>query len=179
MEIETVNGKANAGLALGIVGTALSVLSGGLGLFNGHAAMGSGMNNCSGWNNGWNGNHYVTKDELNYVQQLGLKDSQIALLTSEQNTEIKIADVYERLITRINQNQRDQAEWNASQSVANARISAAIATNENSIADLRHTCRELTKIVIPADNVCPRPMPMFNSWTAPAAGAQTTVTETT
>lgn len=110
---------------------------------------------------------YVTKAEFNMAQELAKKDSEIALLKSEQNTEIKIADVYERIMTRVNADQRAQAEWNASQSVANAQMSSQIAVNASSIAALQNCCNKLTKMVIPADNVCPKPMPMFNSWTAP------------
>lgn len=145
-----------AGLTTGIIGTALGVLNGGLGLLN---------------NNGniVNNNHYVTKDELNYVQELARKDSEISLLKSEQNTEVKIADVYERLITRINADARAQADWNAAQSVANAQMSAAIATNANSISSLQACCNNITKTVVPITSVCPQPMPQYNSWTAPTA----------
>lgn len=139
------NGKGNAALTTGIIGTSLAGLLtlGGLG--------GLGGNNY----HNTEGGHYVTKDELDYVQTIGSKDSEIALLKSEQNTEIKIADVYERIMTRVNQDQRDQAAWNASQSVANAQMSAAIATNANSIASLQNTCSNITKIVIPNSSVCP------------------------
>lgn len=156
------NGKGNAALATGIIGTALGVLNGGIGGWN--------NNGWNGYGNGWNDRdcrHFATKDELEYVQTIARKDSEIALLKSEQDTETKIADVYERLITRINADQRNQSEWNTQQMVNNAHMSSAIATNANSIGELRHVCDRLTKIVIPADNVCPRPMPMFNSWTAP------------
>lgn len=63
--------------------------------------------------------------------------------------------------------ERNQSDWNASQSVANAQMSAAIATNSNSIAALQGCCEKITKLVVPATAVCPNPMPQFNSWTAP------------
>ena len=135
-------GVGNAGLATGIIGTALGVLNGGLGLLSG--------------NTGTNANNgYVTKDELKYVKELAQKDSQISLLQSEQNTEVKIADVYERVMTRVNADQRAQAEWNASQSVANAQMSAAIATNASSIAALQGCCNQITKLVVPNSSICP------------------------
>lgn len=147
-----------AGLTTGIIGTALGVLNGGLGLLNNGGAM-----RMNGYNN-FNGCHnFVTQQELNYVQELGRKDAEIALLKSEQNTEIKIADVYERLITRINADARAQADWNTAQAISNAQISGAIAANAKSI----ETLKDLTKVVIPINNVCPRPMPRYNSWTAP------------
>lgn len=137
-------GVGNAGLATGIIGTALGVLNGGLGLLSGNTGSNANNSNC-----------YVTKDELKYVQELAQKDSQISLLQSEQNTEVKIADVYERIITRVNADQRAQAEWNASQSVANAQMSAAIATNANSIATLKGCCDQITKLVVPNSSICP------------------------
>ena len=135
-------GVGNAGLATGIIGTALGVLNGGLGVLSGNTG-----------NNANNG--YVTKDELKYVKELAQKDSQISLLQSEQNTEVKIADVYERVMTRVNADQRAQAEWNASQSVANAQMSAAIATNASSIAALQGCCNQITKLVVPNSSICP------------------------
>lgn len=135
------NGKGNLGVTLGAIGTGLGAL-GNSGLLNGF------FNNA-------NSNNYVTKDELKYVQELAAKDSQISLLTSEQNTEIKIADVYERLITRINSDQKAQAEWNASQSVANAQMSAAIATNANSIASINNLLGQITAVRVPNSSVCP------------------------
>lgn len=135
------NGKGNLGVTLGAIGTGLGALSN------------SGLLN--GFFNNNNGNSYVTKDELKYVQELAAKDSQIALLTSEQNTEVKIADVFERLITRINSDKKEQAEWNASQSVANAQMSAAIATNANSIAGINNILNQITAIRVPNTAVYP------------------------
>lgn len=153
------NGKGNAALATGIIGTALGVLNGGIG----------GWSN--GWNNnGWNGygndcRHFATKDDLDYVQTIARKDSEIALLKSEQDTENKIADVYERLITRINADQRAQADVNAAQAVYNATANSAIAVLQNQVGVLN----SLTKTIVPIGNVCPEPMPLKNSWVAPTA----------
>lgn len=167
-------GVAGAGLGLGIAGTALGLMNGNgiLGGLTGGAGVGdmanvirtvadvSGMNRCSD-------NTPVTRYELQMAQALSAKDSEIALLKSEQNTEVKIADVYERIMTRVNADQRAQADWNAAQMVNNAQMSASIATNANSIHALRHVVDDITKIVVPADAICPKPMPEFNSWTAP------------
>ena len=154
------NGKANAGLATGIIGTALGVLNGGLGMIgNGYGCGYPGMyNNVEG-------KQLVTKDELDYVQTIGRKDAEIALLKSEQNTEVKIADVYERLITRINADQRAQADVNAAQMVYNANANSAISVLQNQVSVLN----SLTKTVVPIDNICPEPMQRYNSWTAPTA----------
>ena len=49
------------------------------------------------------------------------------------------------------------------QSVINAQTVANISCMQNTINGLT----ALTKTVIPIGNVCPEPMPMYNSWTAP------------
>ena len=136
------NAKGNLGVTLGAIGTGLGILAGG-----GTLLGGTGLSNHA--------SNYITKSEFEMGQELAKKDSQIALLQSEQNTEIKIADVYERIMTRVNSDAREQATWNANQSVANAQMSAAIATNTNSIAILSNTLGNLTKTVIPNSNVCP------------------------
>lgn len=146
------NGKGNLGVTLGAIGTGLSVLNGGLGML--------GYNN-----NAVECHQFVTKDELDYVQTIARKDSEIALLKSEQNTEVKIADVYERLITRINADARAQADVNATQMVYNANANSAISVLQNQVGVLNG----LTKTIVPITNVCPEPMPAKNSWTAPTA----------
>lgn len=148
------NGKGNLGVTLGAIGTGLSVLNGGLGNI--------------GWGNAYHntdGGRYVTKDELDYVQTISAKDSEIALLKSEQNTEIKIADVYERIMTRVNADARAQADVNAAQMVYNANANSAISVLQNQVSVLNG----LTKTVVPITSVCPEPMPAKNSWTAPTA----------
>lgn len=140
------NGKGNAALATGIigtVGTGLGLINGGLGLFGGN-----GYHNSEG-------GHYVTKDELDYVQTIASKDQQIAILQSENFTNTKIAEVYERLKADMNSADREQRDWNASQMVANAQMSAAIATNSSSISALQNCCNQITQIKVPNSAVCP------------------------
>ena len=147
------NSKGNLGVTLGAIGSGLALLNNGTGILGG---LGNNYHNTDG-------GRYVTKDELDYVQTISAKDSEIALLKSEQNTEVKIADVYERLITRINADAKAQADVNAAQMVFNANSNSAIAVLQNQIGILNG----LTKTVVPINNVCPQPMPQFNSWTAP------------
>lgn len=143
-------GTGSAALTTGIIGTAGTAL----GLLGNGGLWGNRMTE---------GCRYVTKDELDYVQTISAKDSEIALLKSEQNTEIKIADVYERLITRINADAKAQADINAAQAVYNATANSAIAVLQNQVGVLN----SLTKTVVPINNICPQPMEKYNSWTAP------------
>ena len=135
-------GVAGAGLGLGIAGTALALLQNG------------GLSNIFGGFGGCN-NQYATKSDVAYSQELAKKDSEIALLKSEQNTEVKIADVYDRLITRINADRQAQADWNAAQMVNNCSMSNAIAVNTNSISALQNCCNSITKLVVPNSSICP------------------------
>ena len=161
MQIKTTDGTASvasagvggAALGTGIAGLSLALLNGGLGNILG------GLGGCA--------NQYATKSDVAYSQELAKKDSEIALLKSEQNTEVKIADVYDRLITRINADRQAQNDWNAAQMVNNCTMSNAIATNTASISSLQNCCNSITKLVVPKDAICPAVMPQYNSWTAP------------
>ena len=143
------------GLTTGIIGTALGVLNGGAGLL--------GMMPNSQVNNGC----YVTKDMLDLSMKLAAKDSELALVKSEQNTEIKIADVYERLAAKINANQREQDAINREQAVYNATNTATVSVLGSQVNDLRAVLAGITVTHVPAEKVCPEPMAKFNSWTAP------------
>lgn len=143
-------GVAGAGLGLGIAGTALGLL-GGNGMLNLF-----GNNNCCGGDNA-----PVNRYEMNLQQELAAKDSKIGLLESNIYTDSKIADVYERLNAKIGCIESQMSH----QAVVNAQITANISCMQNAI----NTLNGLTKTVVPIDNVCPAPMPQFNSWTAPTA----------
>jgi hypothetical protein len=140
-------GVAGAGLGLGIAGTALGLLqNGSLGGILG------GMGGC-------NSNHYVNRYEADQAAKLADAESRIRLLESNIYTDGKIADVYERLNTKI---AGVEAQL-CSQAVVNAQVAANLSCLQNTVA----TLSGLTKTVIPISNVCPAPMPQYNSWTAP------------
>lgn len=143
-------GIAGSGLGLGIAGTALGLLSNG-GIGN---ILGNGNCGCSE-------DHYVNRYELGLQQELAAKDSKISLLESNIYVDSKIADVYERLNTKIGGLESQICQ----QAVINSQVAANISCMQNSI----NTLMGLTKTIIPIGNVCPTPMPEFNSWTAPTA----------
>ena len=143
-------GVAGSGLGLGIAGTALGILNGGLGNILG----GWGNCNCPE-------NTPVTRYELGMENQIIQKDSEIALLKSNIYTDQKIADVYERLNLKIG---GVEAAVNA-QAVYNATMNGTVGCMQGQIAALQ----ALTKTIVPITNVCPQPMPQYNSWTAPTA----------
>ena len=147
-------GVAGAGLGLGIGGTALGLLNGGLGNLLG----GWGMNNgcCSE-------NAMVNRYELGKEQEIADLKSKNALLESNIYTDKKSLELYSYVDGRlrgIESQIAGQAVWNATQT-------GLISCMQSQIAALQG----LTKIVVPAENVCPQPMAKFNSWTAPTTGA--------
>lgn len=154
------NGKGNLGVTLGAIGTGLGVLSNGLGgLFN-------------GWNN--NGNvQWVSKEEFTQQQTISSLQSENALLKAEQDSETKMADVYQRLDTKFRTLEADLNTFKAGQGVVNAQVGANIAVAQNNIASLQTELASLTKTIIPIDNVCPQPMKLYNSWTAPTTTTTT------
>ena len=129
-------GVAGSGLGLGIAGTALGLLNGGLGnIFGGTMTCG-----CSE-------NHFVNRYELEMENKIVSKDSEIALLKSNIYTDQKIADVYERLNNKIS---GVEAAVNT-QAVVNATITSTIGCMQGQIAQLQG----LTKLVVPNTSVCP------------------------
>ena len=130
-------GVAGSGLGLGIAGTALGVLNGGLGnLLNGMGGTG-----------GCGNNQYINRYEMELENKIVNKDSEIALLKSNIYTDQKIADVYERLNTKIG---GVEAAVNT-QAVYNATMNGAINCMQGQIGQLF----SLTKLVVPNTSVCP------------------------
>lgn len=129
-------GVAGSGLGLGIAGTALGILNGGLGNIFG------GAMNC-----GCSENNLINRYELELENKIVSKDSEIALLKSNIYTDQKIAEVYERLNTKIGV---VEAGINA-QAVYNAANTATIGCIQGQVAQLFG----LTKLVVPNTSVCP------------------------
>ena len=145
-------GVAGAGLGTGIAGLALGVLNGGLGNLFGNGNYGCAQPvGCSE-------NMMVNRYELNLQQEIAAKDAKIGLLESNIYTDQKLADVYERLNTKIEQSiggvncriDGAYAQLNQ-QAVMNATITANLGCMAQQIAQLQG----LTKIVVPNTSVCP------------------------
>ncbi len=145
-------GVAGAGLGLGIAGTALGLLqNGSLGGILG----GIGCNN----------QHYVNRYEAEQSARI-----------AELETEVKLRDANAYTLGEMNKirNYVD-AKFDSinaqlcSQAVVNAQVTANLSCLQNTVA----TLSGMTKTVIPIANICPEPMPQYNSWTAPTTGATT------
>jgi hypothetical protein len=129
-------GVAGSGLGLGIAGTALGLLNGGLGNI-----LGTGCNHvCSE-------NMAVTRYELGQEQKIAQLESQIALRDANIYSDQKLVEVYKDLSARIN---GLEAGLNA-QAVYNATNTATINCIQGQVAQLFG----LTKLVVPNTSVCP------------------------
>lgn len=142
-------GVAGSGLGLGIAGTALGLLNGGLGGILG---------------GGWNGNGCcsentpVTRYELNMSNELAAKDGKIALLESNIYTDSKITDTYAVLNGQINAlaaevraNKDAQNGINLEQAVYNGTNTAALGCLKGQVEQLY----ALTALRIPNTSICP------------------------
>lgn len=156
MEVENKfasKGVAGAGLGLGIAGTALGLMAGNGGLGN---LFGTG--NC-----GCNEDHFVNRYEAAQSARIAELETEVKLRDSNIYTDSKILDLYKYVDGKFGCIESELCQ----QRVYNATNTAAISCINGQIAQLM----ALTKTVIPADNICPQPMPMYNSWTAPTATA--------
>lgn len=169
------SGVGTAGLTLGVIGTALaSGLLGGNGL------------------GGLFGNSSSTQQQISTLQM------ENAILKAGQDVDAKLVSVYSELRSQ-DKNQdavisaidkrisaletaaplREQIVMDQVTSVANAStaaINALSASTSASVANLQgaiSALQAMTKTIIPIANVCPQPMPQYNSWTAPTTTATT------
>lgn len=117
-------------------------------LFNGNLGGFFGNNGCNCNYGGWN--TPVSRYEAGMMQELAAKDGKIALLESNIYTDSKIADVYERLNTKINAIKDAQNAVNMEQAVYNGTNTATLACMKSQIAQLA----SLSELVIPQRRVC-------------------------
>lgn len=133
-------GVAGTGLGLGIAGTALGVMNGGIpGILGG--VLGGNRNCCTGEN------MPVNRYELAQEQKIANLESQIALRDANIYGDQKLLEVYKYFdgkLETVNSKLCDQAVWNATQT-------ATISCMANQIAALNG----LTKLVVPNSSVCP------------------------
>lgn len=96
---------------------------------------------------------------MDQQKELVNKDMEIAYLKGRDAAKTDSLELYKYVDGRF----RGIEAQIASQAVVNAQITANISCMQNTLS----TLSGLTKTVVPIDNVCPAPMPQYNSWTAP------------
>lgn len=163
MEIErqfASKGVGTAALTTGIIGTGLSVIN----ALGGNLLGGVGGNanpNCVP-----SENQHVNRYELAQEQRIAELQSQIALRDANTYNDQKVLEVYRYFdgkLGEVNAELRNIAVYQATNT-------STIGCLANQVNGIQCVLNGLTKTVIPADNVCPQPMAMYNSWTAPTAG---------
>lgn len=149
MEMENFasKGVGAAGLTTGIIGTALGVMNnGGLGnILGGYG--------CNG-NAGYYSRYDAEKDAkiANLETEVKLRDANFYSLSEVG----KLRDYMEHRFDKVEHELCENRIYNATNTTAVSCLQAQVAQLAN-----------LTKMVIPAANVCPAPMPQYNSWVAP------------
>lgn len=142
------SGVGGTGLGLGIAGTALGLLNGnGNGLLGGLFGGNRNYSNCGCSS----ADMPISRYEAEMIQQLSAKDGKIALLESNIYTDQKLADVYDRLLTKINANKEAQDALNMQQAVYNGTNTAALNCMQGQIAQLY----SVTKLIVPNASICP------------------------
>ena len=141
-------GVAGAGLGLGIAGTALGLLNGGLG------NLGLGNNNyyC-------HENTPVNRYEASQSARIAELETEVKLRDANTYTDSKLLEFYKYVDGKFGVVEAQICQQN----VYNATNTAALNCINGQIAQLM----SLTKTVIPAVNIYPEPMAKYNSWTAP------------
>lgn len=150
-------GVANAGLTTGIIGTALGGLAT---LFNGGTVLGTGVAR------GANGAPMVSSDdeavnryEAKQSARIAELETEIKLRDANTYTDKKILETYQYVDGRL----RNIESQISQQAVYNATCNSTLDCMQAQIAQLQN----LTKLIVPASNICPEPMSRYNSWTAP------------
>ena len=145
------NGKGNAALTTGIIGTSI----GGL------LALGNGLLGGLGRTGCCNEDHLVNRYEMEKEKEISRLQMENSILKSDKYTDEKSIELYKYVDGRF----REFEQAIAQQAVYNATNTSTIACLQAQVAQLQ----SLTKMVIPGTNICPEAMPRYNSWTAPTA----------
>ena len=144
MEMEYANkGVAGAGLGLGIAGTALGLMAGGLngtGLFN--TGCNRNVNGC-----GCSEDHFVNRYEAGQAARIAELETEVKLRDANTYTDGKLLDLYKYFDGKIAGVEQELCQ----QRVYNATNTAAISCIQGQVAQLM----SLTKLVIPNGSICP------------------------
>jgi hypothetical protein len=138
-------GVAGAGLGLGIAGTALGLMNGGLNNFFG------------GW--GQNGmcheNTPVNRYELTQEQKIAELQSQLALRDANTYGDQKLLEVYKYFDGELKDIRATMCANDKAQAVINAKFESGFGILNTQVSSISTTIANLTKTVIPNTSVCP------------------------
>lgn len=147
-------GAAATGISLGATGLGVAALNamspGGFlsGLFSGRSC-------------GCSDDHVINRYEAAQSARIAELETEVKLRDANAYTDKKSLELYGYIDSRL----RAVEGQICNQAVVNAQVTANLSCMQGNIA----TLMGLTKTIIPITNVCPEPMPQYNSWTAPTA----------
>jgi hypothetical protein len=144
-------GVAGTGLGLGIAGTALGVLAGGLNNLGAGGLFGGGYNHAAGCSE----NQLVNRYEQGLVQENASLMADKKLLESTIYTDQKMLELYKYFDGEIKDIRQHQCDKWAAQGVINAKFESGMDVMASQIASINGTIGSITKTVIPNANVCP------------------------
>lgn len=142
-------GIAGAGLGTGIAGLALGVLNGGLG------------NLLTGVNGGCSEDRYTTRYEAGQSARIAELETEVKLRDANTYTLTEMGKLRDYMDHRFDRVEHELCD----QKVFNATAISNLSCVQSQVAQLMG----LTKMIVPITNVCPEPMPQFNSFTVPTA----------
>lgn len=189
-------GVAGAGLGLGIAGTALGLLNGGMlnlgglgGVLGGGSAAGTALGVLA------EKDAKIAKLEAENYSDKVAKETYAQSLADNRATEARINTLLGPVAQAIAANEKEIAVLKAEQAkdkeimqlkidncccqmsgkidaVAQA-ATCGIQQNSAALAALQALVGKITNTVVPLDAICPAPMPQYNSWTAPTTTTAT------
>jgi hypothetical protein len=101
----------------------------------------------------------VNRYELSMQKELTNKDMEIAYLKGRDAAKSDSLELYKYVDGKFAHIEGELAN----QRVFNATQIGTISCIQGQVAQLMG----LTKVIVPAANICPEPMPQYNSWAAP------------
>jgi hypothetical protein len=140
------NGKANAALTTGIIGTSgfgLALLNGLGGLFGGAAPRPA----CSE-------EHVVNRYEAAQSARIAELETEVKLRDSNIYTDQKILDLYKYFDGENKQLRADFCEAKAQQGVVNANLIAGVDVLKSQITDTRAILAGITRTAVPSNVIC-------------------------
>lgn len=149
----TSKGQGNLNTVLGAIGTAGGIPEILGGLFGGGMMRG----NCASSGH----DHYVDRYEAAQQARIAELETEVKLRDANIYTDGKMMELYKYFDGEL----KGVNQQLCAQAVVNAQITANISCMQGQIG----TLMGLTKTIVPIGNICPSPMPEFNSWTAPTA----------
>ena len=142
------NGKANAALATGIIGTSgfgLSLLNGLGGILGGVGAPPRPV--CSE-------DHHINRYEAAQSARIAELETEVKLRDSNIYTDQKILDLYKYFDGETKQLRADLCETKAQQGVINANLMSGVDVLKSQIADTRAILAGITRTAVPSNVIC-------------------------